>query len=102
VRAGETVEPIEIRLDRGVPCAGTVHVADASDGEMTLYINGADGENVVTSVELRGGRGTFRVFGLSPGKQRVFLLGAEREYALVEFTLGPEGYEALELEFRAR
>ncbi|MBL8803599.1 MAG: sigma-70 family RNA polymerase sigma factor [Planctomycetes bacterium] len=111
VSKGASLVTCELRLDRGVVCAGTVGVPDellvgvpAEDRVVNLHVRGVD-ETVgrVRSIAARvdaEGRARFEVVGLKPGRYRV-ALDCKTRATPVELELGAEGNTQLRLDFEA-
>jgi protocatechuate 3,4-dioxygenase beta subunit len=111
VSEGASIVKCELRLDRGVVCAGTIGVPDellvgvpAEDRVVKLHVRAVDeavdGNRSLAARVDDNGRARFDVVGLKPGRYRVDL-DCKARATPVEFELGAEGNAELRLDFEA-
>lgn len=86
-------EPVLLRLNAAVPCAGRVQVdpayANGPRGFSYLWVTGETGNNSGNSLEQPDN--TFELENLPPGKYTAHIYVAGRQGEELEFELGPEG-----------
>jgi hypothetical protein len=97
-------EPVVLRLNRSVPCAGRVQIdpafANGPQGFSYLWVSSENGNDSWGSLEQPDH--TFTLENLAPGKYTAHLSVAGRQGEEIPFELGPEGDENLLFVFTPR